>query len=134
MNNGNYNVYRCLDTRKYKVDTPWFRQYDVCPCNPEISNPTGRGLLPCPFGYPSQNMISKSPSRPKSSEKPQGSQWDKAPQPYLFEKTQHLAEKSPALQKIADLSGSLYQENTFTPPQLEPRPIARIGQQWRSGN
>jgi hypothetical protein len=37
------------------------------------------------------------------------------------------------LPPIQNLVGTMYNNNQYVPPQLEPRPLSRIGNQWRSG-
>lgn len=99
-----FNIYRCPDPIKSYTSQPWYRFTDVCPCNPNDSNVTGRGFTACPFGI--QNK-------------------EETPIKY-----------SSAYQKeIKSLpKGSLYAQQQYVPPQLEPRQLARIGQEWRSAN
>ena len=103
----NYSVYRCPDPIKTETNTPWFRIEDKCPCNPNDSNVTGRGFTPCTFGiqFETPNQVN-------------------------LAKTPYLAPQ-PVNEKLV---GSLYENNQYVPPQLEPRQLTRIGQQWRSGN
>lgn len=101
----NYSVYRCPDPIKTKTDTPWYPIENVCPCDPNDTNITGRGFTPCAFGvqYETPNTINliKQKSLPKQT---------------------------------GALVGTMYQNNQFVPPQLQPRQNTRIGQQWRSAN
>jgi len=100
----NYNVYRCLDPLKFKTDQPWFRISNVCPCDPAESNVTGRGYTPCNFGIQDdQNSINSL--------------------------VYHDIQKS---SPITPLVGSLYQMHQYSPPQLDPRQLTRIGNQWRN--
>ena len=96
----NYSVYRCLDPLKFKTDQPWYRISNVCPCNPEESNITGRGYTPCNFGIQEdQSEINSLSSGPRST-------------------------------TSLPLVGSLYQNKQYTPPQLDPRMLSRIGNKW----
>jgi hypothetical protein len=99
----NYSVYRCPDPIKTKTTTPWYPVENICPCDPNDTNISGRGFTPCAFGvqYETPNIVKS--NRNKQSES--------AKQP-----------------------GVLVQDNQNVPPQLQPRMLTRIGQQWRSAN
>jgi hypothetical protein len=101
----NYSVYRCPDPIKTETNTPWYRIEDKCPCNPADSNVTGRGFTPCSFGVQFET-----------------------PNQINLAKTRDLPKQA------NKLVGTLYENNQFVPPQLQPRQLARIGQQWRSAN
>lgn len=101
----NYSVYRCPDPIKTETNTPWYRIEDKCPCNPADSNVTGRGFTPCNFGVQFET-----------------------PNQINLAKTRDLPKQA------NKLVGTLYENNQFVPPQLQPRQLSRIGNQWRSGN
>lgn len=110
----NYSVYRCPDPIKYKTDTPWYPIENVCPCDPNDTNISGRGYTPCAFGvqYETPNNVNLF-----NQMKPT--------------KTQSMVKESMVKENTI---GSLFQDNQIVPPQLQPRMLTRIGQQWRSGN
>lgn len=101
-NDSKFNVYRCTDPRKVNTDTPWYPISNVCPCDPQHNNVSGRGYTPCTFGITTdQQQI--------SSSLPQGTPLNR-PKP----------------------TGSLFQMNQYSPPQLDPRQSVRIENQWRN--
>ena len=51
--------------------------------------------------------------------------------PSKEEELQMLSKQT--LPPIQNLVGTMYNNNQYVPPQLEPRPLSRIGNQWRSG-
>jgi len=102
-NNRNYSVYRCIEPSSIVTDGPWYPNQNICPCDPSLSNKTGRGFTACPIGIeePIINMnINKNDTGPYNSQ----------------------------------IKGNLYSSSQFTPPQLMPRPITKIGYQWRAGS
>jgi ferredoxin-thioredoxin reductase catalytic subunit len=101
----NYAVYRCPDPIKTDTKTPWYPIENKCPCNPADSNVTGRGFTSCTFGVQ-----------------------------YETPNTINLAKQKDLPKQTGALKGTMYQNNQFVPPQLEPRMLSRIGNQWRSGN
>lgn len=104
VNNDNrYAVYRCLEPGAVKTDEPWFPSENICPCDPSLSFPSGRGISGCPFG------IMESEKRP----------------------TAQLFNQLPTQQQI---TGIIYNDAQFIPPQMDPRPLTRVGQNWRSAN
>jgi len=100
----NYSIYRCLDPIKQDTNKPWYPISNVCPCNPNDYNISGRGYTPCAFGvqYESKTQINLSNEKKLPNQQP-------------------------------PLVGSLIGSNQFVAPQLEPRMLTRIGNQWRSG-
>ena len=104
-NTRNYSVYRCPDPVANKTDEPWYSYSNVCPCDPKLSNSTGRGFTPCPFGINQEAPQWNLPAFQYASQIPNGSQ----------------------------IVGNLY-NNQFVPPQLQPRQLIRIGEEWRSSN
>lgn len=112
--NANFSDFRCLDPNMKETGAPWFRIPDVCPCDTELSNPTGRGYTSCPFGVQTQqttnDLISNLYASPSTNE------------PAAAEK----------------LTGSFFPEISTFPimavPQFQPRPLAQIGYTWRSAN
>lgn len=103
----NYSQYRCQDPVGVKTGEPWYPYSNVCPCNPDLSNTSGRGFTPCPMGL--SNLEKRGPSLPMNQ----------------------IVNQIP---KNSQVVGTLYSEGQAVPPQLEPRQLSRIGQQWRSGN
>jgi len=105
-NTRNYTVYRCPDPVAIITDQPWFSYNNVCPCDPNLSNTSGRGFTGCPMGIsggvPSWNISN-------------------------FQ----LASQIPTKDQVV---GNLYSMNQFVPPQLQPNPLVRVGEEWRSVN
>ncbi len=101
----NYSIYRCIDPVKQDTKSPWYRIENKCPCSPADSNPTGRGFTSCTYGVQ-----------------------------YETPNTLNLAKQTNLPKQNNPLTGVLYENNQFVPPQLEPRPLSRIGNQWRSAN
>lgn len=105
MSQDNFNIYRCLDPIKTQTNLPWYRIEDKCPCNPNLSNVTGRGFTPCTFGLQIEHPNSLN----------------------YFQSAGYKPYETP-------LKGSLYQDVQYVPPQLQPRMLSRIGNVWRSAN
>ncbi len=105
-NNLDYNVYRCVDPVAVKTGDPWYPISNICPCDPQLSGSTGRGFMSCPMGL--------------SVEKPG------KPLPIS-----QILNQIPPQQQV---TGSLFNQNQFVPPQLDPRQLTMIGYQWRSAN
>ncbi len=107
QNNGNrFSVYRCPDPVAVVTEHPWYSYQNVCPCDPNLSNQTGRGFTACPMGI--------------NQEAPQ---WNLP----MFQSISQV----PATNVTGSMFGS---GNQFVPPQLQPRQLIRIGQEWRSTN
>lgn len=98
-----FSVYRCPDPLKVQTDGPWYPISNVCPCNPDLSDPTGRGTVPCPFGIQTDQK-----------------------------KVSYASMGLPMAPKGGAPKGSLYSMNQFSPPQKDPRPNTRIENQWRN--
>lgn len=109
INNDNkYVVYRCPDPVTVKTDQPWYSYENICPCDPNLSNNTGRGFTACPLGINQEAPMWNLPMYQTASQLPGSNQ----------------------------TVGNLFASggNQFVPPQLQPRQIIRIGQEWRSTN
>jgi len=107
MNNEDkFAVYRCPDPVAVKTGAPWYSYSNVCPCDPKLSNQSGRGFTACPLGV--------GESEPA---------WDLS--------NFQLESQLPVNKQVV---GNLYNQSQFVPPQLQPRPLARIGETWRSAN
>jgi hypothetical protein len=107
-----FTDYRCIIPGTTVVSEPWFPMTDVCPCDPGLSDPTGRGFTPCPFGI-SEPGPDLGVTVPLQSIARTNNGWvtkDVKSVPY----------------------GTFYPKNNYLPPQLEPRPLMRIGVSWRS--
>lgn len=108
-NNGNkFTIYRCIDPVAVTTGSPWFNSIgeNVCPCDPKLSNKTGRGFTACPLGINYETPMWNLPVFQMASQIPRG-----------------------------QVMGSMYaNENQFVPPQLQPRQLVRIGEEWRSAN
>lgn len=102
-----FNVYRCIDPRKTETTTPWYNIENKCPCDPRQNNITGRGFTPCTFGF--------------EIKQPKGL-YNVAVPPLG------------AVPSSSPLAGSFYQDYQYVPPQLQPRPLSNIGNEWRSAN
>lgn len=105
-NTRNYSIYRCVDPVAVKTGEPWFNYSNVCPCDPKLSNTSGRGFTACPFGI---NQEASSWNLPISQ------QYSQIPN-----------EKQ--------VVGNMFNKNQYVPPQLQPRQLVRIGEEWRSSN
>jgi len=107
MNNPNYVDYRCIEPSAITTNAPWFPISNVCPCNPSLSNPTGRGYVACPFGVQTNT---------KQIE-------------------QHNMSKVVSVPKVAGAMFPNVSSNfaVISPPQFQPRPLTNIGYTWRSG-
>lgn len=103
-----FAVFRCPDPVAVKTEGPWYNYENICPCDPSLSYPTGRGFTACPYGI-SENIDSSTNSN-------------------IMKNVQQSI--------VAGLSrtGNNYNDYQVIPPQMDPRPLSRIGQQWRSGN
>lgn len=51
-----------------------------------------------------------------------------------FNETSPIQLQGTAGKTNTPLTGSFYQDHQFVPPQLQPRPLSRVGNQWRSSN
>lgn len=113
--NKDYTDYRCVDPGTTTTDSSdkWFPMFDVCPCNPELSNPTGRGITACPFGISNNIPVD-----------------EKIPVSKLVNKNGLYVPESMTKQDLP--FGSLFTPTNYIPPQLQPRPSSRIGLFWRS--
>ena len=52
-NDKNYSVYRCINPTATITGPPMYGDsigINICPCDPNLSNPSGRGYTACPFG------------------------------------------------------------------------------------
>ncbi len=115
-----YTALRCVLPGATETNKPWFPIMNVCPCDPRLSNTSGRGIMPCPFGI----------------------QGDIADTPNGFEnlKALYLKNNSKGLQTLTqDVpesfikgTGSMYQNNQYNAPQMDPRALVQIGYTWRS--
>jgi len=106
-NTRDFSVYRCPDPVAIKTGSPWYTYDNICPCDPNLSNPSGRGFTACTFGI----NQSTSPNWNKSS-----------------------FQLSSQIPQPGQIVGNLFNQNQYVPPQLDPRPLTRIGQAWRSAN
>jgi hypothetical protein len=104
-----FQVYRCIEPGAVVTKGPWFPTENVCPCDPKLSFPSGRGLSGCPFGVQD------------SSDSGAGSQVQASRRQF----------KVPSENEI---TGNIFNSGQFIPPQMDPRPLSRIGVQWRSAN
>lgn len=119
-----YYSFRCVVPNTTVTDKPWFPIMNVCPCDPSLSNPSGRGIVPCPYGF--QSNIEKVPKNevlmPLSMV--EGSN-DKNGYKVLSDEL--LVNNNGRL-----LMGSMYQNDQYVPPQMDPRSLWQIGYNWRS--
>lgn len=106
--NNKYTVYRCLDPVAVKTSRPWYNSVgeNICPCDPKLSNTSGRGFTACPLGIKQEIPSWNLPSFQLVSKYPQEN----------------------------NVIGNLYSSGQYVPPQLQPRELIRIGQEWRSSN
>lgn len=109
-------MYRCLQPYAKTTNQPWFREEDSCPCNPSLSNPTGRGLMGCPLGVQFEKSWNETIPLTQSEQIITNSGIENI--------NKNVSIKS-------SLPGSMFQNGQFIPPQLQPRPLARIGIEYR---
>jgi hypothetical protein len=106
-----YADYRCIDPVATNTGSPWFPIDNTCPCDPKLSNPTGRGFTACSFGIQTQDSMANSVSN-------------------LYNPNNQLSETK--------LPGAFFPDISSFPimsvPQFQPRPLAQIGYTWRSAN
>jgi hypothetical protein len=103
------------------TDEPWYPVKNTCPCDPNQSNPTGRGFTPCPFGV---NFEEKAINRNINAKKPLMTVVSEINGP------NYQAVSVPVTE--ANIKGSMFPKNQYTAPQAQPRPLIKIGQEWRS--
>jgi len=102
----NYSIYRCIEPTAVKTGEPWFPDSNVCPCDPNLSNSSGRGFTAFPIGI----AVEKA-SAPLS----QGQLHHQIPTP-------------------SQVTGTLFNHSQAVAPQMWPRQLSRFGNQWRSAN
>ena len=100
----NYNIYRCPDPVATKTNEPWYPTTNICPCDPNLSNQTGRGFTTCPYGIETDNT------------------------------TNNGVKQNIKGITLNNTLGNLYNDQQYIPPQYDPRPSSRIGIQWRSAS
>ena len=116
-----YSDFRCVDPVAVETTTPWYPNQNICPCNPNLSNPTGRGFTPCPFGVQfDQNKINNSVNNIQPLMSVNGVNTSSGFQSY----------PSPVTEQ--SVQGLLIPGKQFVAPQAQPRPLAKIGLEWRS--
>ena len=116
-----YSVFRCLDPNKVETGQPWYPYSDICPCNPDFNNPTGRGKVACGFGVQTdQSFLHNQTNMMNPLMSISGSEQGNF----------HI--NSAPVTKLPN--GNLYPKNSMLPPQLQPRQLIRIGEVWRSAN
>lgn len=103
-NNTNYEVYRCFNNSQI-TGPPWFQNENICPCDPNTNNITGRGFSYCNFGIVEREKI------------------------YGPAANMRQSNQKPTKNKV---TGNLFNHQQTVPPQLDPNPFVRIGQAWRS--
>lgn len=117
-----YAVYRCLEPGHTETGTPWWPSQNYCPCDPKLSDPTGRGSMGCPFGVQfDQAEISAAANRKQPLMTVVGSNQGQGGSTY---QTKAVPASLPG--------GSMFPTKQNAPPQADPRPLVRIGQEWRS--
>lgn len=120
MSEYKYSTFRCLDPNFVITDKPWYPYQDVCPCDPKLSNPTGRGYTSCPYGVQTDiKSLNKEISK-KSN---------------VYEVIDYNNINGYQTKNIPVTQlplGSLYQNSQITAPQMDPRQLVRIGNEWRS--
>ncbi len=117
ISNKNYTDYRCINPLGTIMEEPWFPMRDVCPCDPKLSGPTGRGYSGCPFGIQFPDSIEEqnfqNGLKPLNSIQNKNGQW-------VPEEVRQLP------------FGAAYPTGSYVAPQLQPRQNVRIGVTWRS--
>ena len=118
-NNYRYSVFRCIDPVATNMKQPWFPIEDKCPCDPNLSNTSGRGFTPCPFGVQfNQSQLNKEINKTEPLMTVVG-----------------LGKPEPVnTLPFGSMMPNFINIPNATPPQLQPRALIRIGEQWRSGN
>jgi hypothetical protein len=106
-NGSKFVSYRCPDPNAVITQEPWFPYSNVCPCDPMLTNPSGRGFSGCPYGIKKED----------------------APKENL-----PLSQLINQIPVKSGMEGTLFSSNQFVPPQMNPRQLTRIGQEWRDLN
>ena len=106
-NNPNYVDYRCIEPNSVQTGNPWFPISNVCPCEPKLSNPTGRGYVACPFGVQTNTQ-----------------------QIHQLNMSKVVSVPKVAGAMFPEVSSNF---SVISPPQFQPRPLTNIGYTWRSG-
>ena len=121
-----YSNFACIDPVAVYMDKPWYPYKETCPCDPQLSNPTGRGFTPCPFGVDFEIQNISQANLPKPLMTVVGN----------IDKNGTYRDISVPVYGVNNedrpLSGSMFPSKQFSAPQAEPRPLVRIGQSWRS--
>lgn len=107
-----FAVYRCPDPVAVITDKPWYSYSNVCPCDPKLSNQSGRGFTACPLGIMENN--------------------DSTESSWLSQ--QFNSQKKNQVPIPSRIVGNMYNDSQFVPPQLQPRQLVRVGQVWRDKN
>jgi hypothetical protein len=112
MTSTNFIDYRCIDPVGKNFSEPWYRISDSCPCDPNLSNQTGRGYSSCPLGIVlDQSKIMQAL---------------KNPEPVTYNGANMFQSQIPG--------GGLFPNgSSVVPPKLQPRQLVRVGYSWRSG-
>lgn len=168
-----FNQYRCINPPAVITEGPWFREKDICDCDPEQSNFTGRGYIPCAFGsadgqlvnipnVPNQNNLAFNGNKyfqinfqqnsdfigdsrmqnfnPNLNSNSNQSQLN-GPEKFTINNsiinssvTSDLGSWLPQqiYPNIQVPDGSQYPTGQYQIPQLDPRPLVRIGNTWRN--
>ena len=106
-NTQNFKIFRCPDPVAVITEEPWYSYENICPCDPKLSNASGRGFTACPYGLDESTVPS----------------WNLP--------SSQLPSQLPSKTAIV---GNMFPQNQYVPPQMDPRPLSRIGQAWRSSN
>ena len=122
-----YSNFSCIDPVAVFTDEPWYPIKNTCPCDPNLSNPTGRGFTPCPFGV---NFQEKQINQSINSKKPLMKVVSTINGPNYQSVSVPVVGSGPSGKEV--LSGSMFPTSQYTVPQANPRPLVKIGQTWRS--
>jgi hypothetical protein len=110
--NDKFYAYSCMIPFARKIDQPWVSYSNVCPCDLQQSNVTGRGFTPCAFGI---NNRTDDVQEYK---------------PLVNYKGEQISSSN--INSMNNLYPGSTSIGQFVPPQLDPRALIQVGYEWRS--
>ena len=127
-----YSNFSCIDPVAVFTDEPWYPIKNTCPCDPSQSNPTGRGFTPCPFGVNFQEKQINKSINEKKQLMTVVSDISGPNYQVLSVPVQRTNVTTNGVTRSDVIPGSMFPTQQYTVPQVNPRPLVKIGQEWRS--
>ena len=103
-----FSAYSCMIPFARKIEQPWVSYSNVCPCDLQQSNVSGRGYTPCTFGI-----------NTAANEVPQY-------RPLVSNSGQ------PISSEFISNTNNMFPMSQYVPPQLDPRALIQVGYEWRT--